>query len=97
MEFEQIKKDYALKTNKGISMFYGGMLIWLILGILSFILPEKLNAFVYLASTGLFLPVGILISKLMKIDFFVYKVIRNLHFCYISYMKINKWNPGSFR
>lgn len=71
MDISGLKKDYALMTKKGIPMFYGGVLIWFILGLLSFILPEKLNAYVYLASTGIFFPVGILVSKLMKIDFFV--------------------------
>ncbi|MCM3586735.1 hypothetical protein M3182_13430 [Mesobacillus maritimus] len=70
MDFKEIKTDYMIRTNKGVPMFYGGILIWLILGFLSFVLPEEINAYIYLASTGVFFPVGIFVSKLLGIDFF---------------------------
>ncbi|MBE4909229.1 hypothetical protein IMZ08_14275 [Bacillus luteolus] len=70
MDLQSLKREYALSTNKGIAMFYGGMLIWLILGLVSFVLPKELNAYIYLGATGVFFPVGILVSKVLKIDFF---------------------------
>nr|WP_191090756.1 hypothetical protein [Niallia endozanthoxylica] len=58
------------RTKKGITMIYVGVVYWLLLGAISFfnLEIEWLGLF-YLIGAGMILPVGLLVSKILKIDF----------------------------
>ncbi len=71
VDYGDIQKDLSVRTRKGISMFYVGTVYWLLLGLIGFIqMHPKLLGLIYLIGAGMIFPLGILVSKLMKIDLF---------------------------
>ncbi|SOC39246.1 DUF7010 family protein [Ureibacillus acetophenoni] len=71
MNYEDIQKDLSVRTKKGVSMYYVGTVYWLLLGIIGFIqMHPKLLGLIYLIGAGMIFPLGILVSKVMKIDLF---------------------------
>lgn len=71
MDISEVKKDLITRTKRGVAMFYVGAGYWLLMGILSFFdLHIKLLGLFYLIGAGMLFPLGILVSQLLKIDFF---------------------------
>ncbi|MBS4207065.1 hypothetical protein [Bacillus sp. FJAT-50079] len=71
MDLNETMLDLMKRTKKGIAMFYVGTVYWLLLGVISFVnIDVKLLGLIYLIGAGSLFPLGILISKLLKIDFF---------------------------
>ena len=70
MNVNEAKLDLMTRTKKGIAMFYVGTIFWLLMGILNFMdIDVKLLGVIYLVGIGILFPLGILVSKLLKIDF----------------------------
>jgi hypothetical protein len=70
MNIEKVKLDLVIRTQRGIVMFYIGAVYWFILWILSFVhMPIKLLGLLYLIGAGMLFPLGVLLSRLLKIDF----------------------------
>lgn len=70
MNFNEVVLDLMKRTKKGIAMFYVGTVYWLLLGLLSFAgLDIKLMGLIYFIGAGMLFPLGILVSKVLKIDF----------------------------
>lgn len=70
MNVQEAKQDLMLRTKKGSVMLYVGAVYWLLLGILSFIdMHINILGLIYLIGAGLLFPIGILVSKLLKVDF----------------------------
>jgi hypothetical protein len=70
MNIEKVKLDLMVRTQRGIVMFYIGAVYWFILWILSFFhMPIKLLGLLYLIGAGMLFPLGVLLSRLLKIDF----------------------------
>lgn len=70
LNIEQVQNNLITRTKRGVSMFYVGTGYWLLLGLLSFIdMHIKLLGLFYLIGAGMLFPLGILVSKMLKIDF----------------------------
>jgi hypothetical protein len=70
MNIEKVKLDLMIRTQRGIVMIYIGAIYWFMLGILSFVhMPIKLLGLFYLIGAGMLFPIGIVLSRLLKIDF----------------------------
>lgn len=67
---QETKIALALSTKRGIPLILAGILFWVIAGVSGAFLPQRIAVFVYLFGVGLVFPLGILISKIMKIDLF---------------------------
>lgn len=70
MDVDKTTIDLMKRTKKGIPMIYVGVVYWFLLGASSFlnIEIEWLGLF-YLIGAGMIFPIGLLVSKLLKIDF----------------------------
>jgi hypothetical protein len=69
MNIYELKNDLSLEAHLGYPVFIAGILFWLFVGISSFFLPQKTLVWLYLFGIGAILPLAILISKLLKINF----------------------------
>lgn len=69
LKFTDLQQDLSLEAQNGYPMFIAGIVFWLCVGITSFFLPEKVLVWVYVFGVGLVFPLGILVSKMLKINF----------------------------
>lgn len=70
MNVREAKVEFINRTKKGVVMFYVGTIYWLLLGLLSlFDINIKLLGICYLVGAGMLFPLGIMVSKLLNIDF----------------------------
>jgi hypothetical protein len=69
MNIYELKNDLSLEAHLGYPVFIAGILFWLFVGICSFFLPQETLVWLYLFGIGAILPLAILISKILKINF----------------------------
>ncbi|MBP1930101.1 DUF7010 family protein [Ammoniphilus resinae] len=69
MTLSQLKQDLICDAQKGYPIFLAGALYWLVMGVLGFYLEGKTLALWYLLGTSSIFPLGILISRLCKVNF----------------------------
>ncbi len=71
MDVDQTTIDLMKRTKKGITMIYVGVVYWFLLGASSFLnLETEWLGLFYLIGTGMIFPSGLLVAKLLKVDFF---------------------------
>jgi len=68
--YRELSNALAASSRRGLPMIVTGTLFWLVAGLAGF-LDHAITVWVYLYGIGLIFPVGILISKAMKLDLFV--------------------------
>lgn len=69
LTLSQLKQDLIRDARKGYPIFIAGALYWFVMGILGFYLEGKTLALCYLLGTGSIFPLGIMISRLCKVNF----------------------------
>jgi hypothetical protein len=69
MNIYELKNDLSLEAHLGYPVFIAGIIFWLFVRICSFFLPQETLVWLYLFGIGAILPLAILISKLLKINF----------------------------
>jgi hypothetical protein len=69
MNINELKKDLSIEAHLGYPVFLAGILFWLFVGISSFYLSQKTLVWIYLFGIGAIMPVAIVISKILKINF----------------------------
>jgi hypothetical protein len=67
--FEQLRLDLSTEAGKGYPMFIAGIVFWLSMGIAGLFFSEKIMVWMYVFGMGLVLPLGILISKFLRVNF----------------------------
>ncbi|SFB04490.1 MULTISPECIES: hypothetical protein [unclassified Bacillus (in: firmicutes)] len=68
-KFADLQQDLSSEAQNGYPMFIAGIVFWLCAGLASFFLAEKVLVWVYVFGVGLVFPLGILVSKVLKINF----------------------------
>lgn len=69
MGFSEVQNDLIIKTKRGLPMIIVGMFFWLIVGLLSFFeMHIKMHGLLLFIGISIIFPLGILLSKMMKID-----------------------------
>lgn len=69
MTLEELKRDMIDEARMGYPLFVAGALYWLVMGILGFFIEGQTLALCYLLGLGSIFPMGILFSKLLKVNF----------------------------
>ncbi|KAA0544609.1 hypothetical protein FZW96_19565 [Bacillus sp. BGMRC 2118] len=69
MNYEELQLDLAKHAQKGYPMFLAGIIFWLVTLISSFILELEVLVWVYIFGVGLVFPLGILLAKLLSVNF----------------------------
>jgi hypothetical protein len=69
MNIYELQNDLSLEAHLGYPVFIAGILFWLFVGVSSFFLSKETLVWLYLFGIGAILPLAILISKLLKINF----------------------------
>lgn len=69
LNYQDLKIDLSKSAHKGSPMFIAGTLFWLIAGLSETFLSRDVTIWVYLFGIGSIFPLGILISKLLKVNF----------------------------
>lgn len=69
MNLNQLKQDIIQSAQRGYPIFIAGTLYWLVMGILNAFLEDKLLALIYILASGSIFPLGILLSRLLKVNF----------------------------
>jgi hypothetical protein len=69
LNFEQLRTELSAEAGKGYPMFIAGVIFWLAMGVGGLIIPQHIMVWVYLFGIGLVLPLGILASKVVRINF----------------------------
>ena len=70
MNVSEAKKDLAIKTKRGLPIILAGVLFWIVMSIMGFVLSEKQVVWVYLIGMGCVFPFGLMIAAILKIDMF---------------------------
>ncbi|WP_025027935.1 DUF7010 family protein [Caldalkalibacillus mannanilyticus] len=70
MGIDEAKRSIAIAAKRGIPMILSGSIFWLLVGVLSLFTSHNVLSLVYLFGIGLVFPIGILLSKILKIDLF---------------------------
>jgi hypothetical protein len=69
MNLYELKKDLSMEAGLGYPVFLAGILFWLFVGISSFVVTPKTLVWMYVFGIGAIMPLAILISKLLRINF----------------------------
>lgn len=69
MTLDELKHDLIRDAQKGYPIFISGALYWLVMWIMGFYIEGKALALSYLLGSGSIFPLGILFSKLLKVNF----------------------------
>ena len=69
LNYENLVKHLSMEAQKGSPMFLAGIVFWSLALIAKFILPESVLVWYYLFGIGCVFPLGILIARLMKVNF----------------------------
>jgi hypothetical protein len=69
MSLKELKQDLSISAQKGSPMFIAGILFWLTAGLSGTFLSKSITVWIYIFGIGIIFPLGILISKLMKVNF----------------------------
>lgn len=69
LNFEELRMELSAEAGKGYPMFIAGVIFWLLMGVGGFFVPQQIMVWVYLFGIGLVLPLGILVSKLIHVNF----------------------------
>lgn len=67
--FEKLVDHLSKEAQKGAPMFLAGIIFWSLAIIASLVLPRDIIVWYYLFGIGCIFPLGILIAKVMKINF----------------------------
>ena len=62
----ELRLNYERETNRSLAMPMSGALVWLVIAIFGYLLPENRATVVMLFGTGLIFPVALLIAKLRR-------------------------------
>ena len=62
----ELRLAYERETNRSLAMPMSGALVWLVIAIFGYLLPENRATVVMLFGTGLIFPVALLIAKLRR-------------------------------
>ena len=69
LNFEELRMELSAEAGKGYPMFIAGVIFWLLMGVGGFFVPQQIMVWVYLFGIGLVLPLGILVSKVIHVNF----------------------------
>jgi hypothetical protein len=69
LNFEELRMELSAEAGKGYPMFIAGVIFWLMMGVGGLFVPQPIMVWVYLFSIGLVLPLGILVSKVIHVNF----------------------------
>lgn len=69
MTLEELKHHLICDAHKGYPVFFAGALYWFVMGILGLFIEGKTLALCYLLGSGSICPLGIWISRLLKVNF----------------------------
>ncbi|WP_226641409.1 DUF7010 family protein [Mesobacillus subterraneus] len=67
--FEKLRMELSAEAGKGYPMFIAGIIFWLLMGVGGLFVPQNVMVWVYLFGIGLVLPLGILVSKVVQVNF----------------------------
>ncbi|MBT2682759.1 hypothetical protein [Bacillus sp. ISL-37] len=69
MNFEELRMELSAEAGKGYPMFIAGVIFWLMMGVGGLFVPQPIMVWVYLFGIGFVLPLGILVSKVIHVNF----------------------------
>lgn len=69
LNFEELRMELSAEAGKGYPMFIAGVIFWLVMGVGGLFVPQQIMVWVYLFGIGLVLPLGILVSKVIHVNF----------------------------
>ena len=69
LNFEELRLELSSEAGKGYPMFIAGVIFWLVMGVGGLFVPQQIMVWVYLFGIGLVLPLGILVSKVVHVNF----------------------------
>ncbi|WP_102262428.1 DUF7010 family protein [Mesobacillus jeotgali] len=69
LNFEELRMELSAEAGKGYPMFIAGVIFWLMMGVGGLLVPQQIMVWVYLFGIGLVLPLGILVSKVIHVNF----------------------------
>jgi hypothetical protein len=69
LNFEELSMELSAEAGKGYPMFIAGIIFWLMMGVGGLFVPQQIMVWVYLFGIGLVLPLGILVSKVVHVNF----------------------------
>jgi hypothetical protein len=69
MTLEELKNNLIRDAQKGYPIFIAGAVYWFAMAVLGFFMEGKTLALCYLLGTGTIFPLGIWISRLLKVNF----------------------------
>lgn len=69
LNFEELRMELSAEAGKGYPMFIAGVIFWLMMGVGGLFVPQQIMVWVYLFGIGLVLPLGILVSKVIHVNF----------------------------
>lgn len=64
MTLEEYRIDFEVSTNRSVSMPIAGGLVWLVIALLSTLVPEKTGILILLFASGVIFPIALAISKI---------------------------------
>src|SRR5690625_4921922 len=68
-KFNKLVEHISEQAQKGTPMILAGIIFWILALIANFVLPSDIIVWFYLFGIGAVFPLGILISKVLKINF----------------------------
>jgi hypothetical protein len=69
LNFEKLRTELSAEAGKGYPMFIAGIIFWLLMGVGGLFVPHQVMVWIYLFGIGLVLPLGILVSKVVHVNF----------------------------
>lgn len=69
LNFEELRMELSAEAGKGYPMFIAGIIFWVLMGVGGLFVPQQIMVWVYLFGIGLVLPLGILVSKIVQVNF----------------------------
>ncbi|MBT2642241.1 hypothetical protein J7I80_08390 [Bacillus sp. ISL-41] len=69
LNFEELRMEISAEAGKGYPMFIAGIIFWLMMGVGGLFVPQQIMVWFYLFGIGLVLPLGILVSKVVHVNF----------------------------
>jgi hypothetical protein len=69
LNFKELSMELSAEAGKGYPMFIAGIIFWLMMGVGGLFVPQQIMVWVYLFGIGLVLPLGILVSKVVHVNF----------------------------
>jgi hypothetical protein len=69
LNFEKLRMELSAEAGKGYPMFIAGIIFWLLMAVGGLFVPQQMMVWVYLFGIGLVLPLGILVSKIVHVNF----------------------------